>query len=109
MLPQAIRIAWDHGLPASSTSPLAAEGFSLIGGRVDYFAGRRAAVIVYRRREHVINVFVMPRTGQVLRKREFRRNSYNAEAWSDGEYDFWAVSDLNRTELAALAGLLGAS
>ena len=57
----------------------------------------------------MINVFVMPRTGQVLRKREFRRNGYNAEAWSDGEYDFWAVSDLNRTELAALAGLLGAS
>lgn len=94
---------------APKVRDLAAEGFSLIGGRVDYFAGRRAAVIVYRRREHVINVFVMPRTGQVLRKREFRRNGYNAEAWSDGEYDFWAVSDLNRTELAALAGLLGAS
>ena len=94
---------------APKVRDLAADGFPLIGGRVDYFEGRRVAVLVYRRREHVINVFVMPRTGQVLRNREFRRNGYNAAAWSDGEYDFWAVSDLNRTELAALAGLLGAT
>jgi anti-sigma factor RsiW len=94
---------------APKVRDLAADGFPLVGGRVDYFAGRRVAVLVYRRREHVINVFVMPRTGQVLRNREFRRNGYNAAAWSDGEYDFWAVSDLNRTELATLAGLLGAS
>jgi anti-sigma factor RsiW len=94
---------------APKVRDLAAEGFPLAGGRVDYFEGRRVAVLVYSRREHVINVFVMPRTGQFLRNREFRRNGYNAAAWSDGEYDYWAVSDLNRTELAALAGLLGAS
>jgi len=41
-------------------------------------------------------------------REELRRNGYNIESWSDGEYDFWAVSDLNRDELDMLTKLLGA-
>ena len=93
---------------APKVRDLAAQGFPLVGGRVDYFDGRRVAAIVFRRRDHVINVFIMPHGNGPMRHEELRRNGYNIESWSDGEYDFWAVSDLNRDELDVLTKLLGA-
>lgn len=93
---------------APKVRDLAAQGFPLVGGRVDYFDGRRVAAIVFRRRDHVINVFIMPHASGPMRHEELRRNGYNIESWSDGEYDFWAVSDLNRDELDMLTKLLGA-
>ena len=42
---------------------LGAEGFALIGGRLDYVQGRVAAVVVYRRRQHQIDLFVWPEAG----------------------------------------------
>jgi anti-sigma factor RsiW len=93
---------------APKVRDFAAQGFPLVGGRVDYFDGRRVAAIVFRRRDHVINVFIMPHASGPMRREELRRNGYNIESWSDGEYDFWAVSDLNRDELDMLTKLLGA-
>ena len=93
---------------APKVRDLAAQGFPLVGGRVDYFDGSRVAAIVFRRRDHVINVFIRPHASGPMRHEELRRNGYNIESWSDGEYDFWAVSDLNRDELDVLTKLLGA-
>jgi anti-sigma factor RsiW len=85
---------------------LSEHGFPLIGGRVEYFQGARAAVLVFRRRAHTINVFVLPRSNAVT-ARAWRRNGYNIRRWSNADLQFWAISDLNANELADLARLLG--
>ena len=52
---------------------LTAQGFTLIGGRLDYVDARAIGAIVYRRRSHVINLFV----AQTARHRTPRRQNRN--------------------------------
>jgi anti-sigma factor RsiW len=88
---------------------LTAQDFPLIGARVDYFQGSRAAVMVYRHRAHMIDVFVRPQSGVLRGTADWRRSGYNIVHWSDGEFEFWAISDLNAEELGEFAKLLRAS
>jgi anti-sigma factor RsiW len=88
---------------------LTTQGFPLIGGRVDYFQGRTVAVMVFRRHAHTINVFVMPHTAALGGGIDWSRDGYNIVHWNDGEFDSWAISDLNAQELDAFAKLLRGS
>jgi anti-sigma factor RsiW len=92
---------------APAVKDLAAEGFPLIGGRLDYAADRRVGVVVYKRRLHVINVFMWPSatTGDSPAK-VATRNGYNLLSWSRNGVAYWAVSDLNADELRLLHGLI---
>ena len=77
---------------------LAAEGFPLVGGRLELIAGKPVPALVYKRREHVINVFVSasrPDRGETL-----VRYGYNLRHWDEGDFAFWAVTDASPTELA---------
>jgi anti-sigma factor RsiW len=79
---------------------LTAQGFTLIGGRLDYIDGKAVASIVYRRRTHVINLFVAQ--GRSLRSSagEARHDAgFNIERWSRRGLEFFAVSDINADEL----------
>ncbi len=75
-------------------------GFPLIGGRVDYVQGRTVPVVVYGRRQHLIDVYAWPDTrergGELS---ESNRNGYNVIGWHANGLSLEAVSDLNRPEL----------
>ncbi len=79
---------------------LTAQGFTLISGRLDDVSGETAAAIVYRRRNHVINLFVARRLGAEHRDivSETRRG-FNVRYWTEAGLSFWAVSDINAGEL----------
>jgi anti-sigma factor RsiW len=79
---------------------LTAEGFTLLGGRLDYIDGEPVASVVYRRRKHILNLFVARRLGREHAFVTARTvQGYNVRHWSDQGLDFWAVSDLDGEEL----------
>lgn len=84
---------------------LAAQGFPLVGGRMDYLSGRAVAALVYRRHDHLINVFVWPESGDKLSASNTHQG-YNVLHWHSGGMQYWAVSDVNAAELQTLGGLL---
>lgn len=79
---------------------LTAEGFTLLGGRLDYIDGKAVATIVYRRRVHVINLFVGQAVGL---ERATARNEmvqgFNVRRWKEQGLSFIAISDISADEL----------
>jgi anti-sigma factor RsiW len=83
---------------------LAAQGFPLAGGRVEYLTGRRVAALVYHRRLHVINLFIWPGATSAVESHA-ARDGFNLLRWSDGVMTYWAVSDVAATELQTFRDL----
>lgn len=83
---------------------LAGAGFPLAGGRVDYLDNRSVAALVYRSRQHVIDLFVWPgeKSGDV-RPQALSKHGYNVLHWTSGGMNFWAISDVNAAELKTFA------
>ncbi len=82
-------------------------GFPLIGGRVDYVAGRPVAVVVYKRRQHVVNVFIWPSARDERQgPRAVAFQGYHLLRWTRSGLTFWAVSDVNEADLESLARLI---
>ena len=83
---------------------LTAQGFTLIGGRLDFLDGKPVAALVYRRRAHVINVFVGQDLGAAPSSPELQvMQGFNLLRWDEGGLSALAVSDLNRDELEEFA------
>ena len=79
---------------------LTAQGFTLIGGRLDYINGQPVASIVYRRRKHVINLFVGEPLGAAVRGvKDESVQGFNIRHWREAGLDLWAVSDIDAGEL----------
>jgi len=87
---------------------LTTEGFPLLGGRLDYLAGRPVAALVYRHRQHVINLFVWPSGNDDAGARGRGRQGYHLVHWTQSGMDYWAVSDLNLDSLETFARLVRA-
>lgn len=86
---------------------LAGEGFALVGGRLDYLGGKPVAALVYRYRQHIINVFVWPLSeNREVSLQNWALRGYNMARFDSRGMSFWAVSDLNPEDLQKLANLL---
>lgn len=79
---------------------LAAQGFPLIGGRLDYIGGRTVATAVYKRREHIINLFMWP-AGEVGMPNSGKQG-YTILSWTAHGTVYCAVSDVSVRDLEAL-------
>jgi len=87
----------DFSPPVNDLAPL---GFPLVGGRLDYLAGRPVAALVYQRRQHTINVFVWPASDSGEAPTDTRTlRGFQVRHWTHDHMAFWAVSDLNDIEL----------
>jgi anti-sigma factor RsiW len=80
-----------------------AQGFPLVGGRLEYLEGRPVAALVYRHGQHAINVFVWP--GTAAAQGPLDRQGFHVRAWADAGMQFWAVSDVNAADLETLQRL----
>ncbi|MDH2346730.1 anti-sigma factor [Bradyrhizobium sp. SSUT77] len=84
---------------------LTAQGFTLVGGRLDYIDARAIGAVVYRRRQHVINLFVAQTASIEHRPPKTQTmQGFNCRRWGERGLNFWAVSDLGADELAEFVG-----
>jgi len=99
---------FDGKLDYSPTvTDLAAQGFPLVGGRLDYLGNRAVAALVYQRRQHFINLFIWPAAGDANGRNKMAvRQGYNLIHWNRAGMTYWAVSDLNISELQEFAQAL---
>jgi anti-sigma factor RsiW len=80
------------------------DGFPLLGGRLEYFEGHPAAALIYGRAKHTINLFTWPSATPTAEAAQ-TLNGYHLQSWSSNGMTFWAVSDLNETELRQFVSL----
>jgi anti-sigma factor RsiW len=90
---------------AVPTRDFADRGFALAGGRLDVLAGRPAAALVYRRRQHVLNLFVARASGDEPR-RDFAVRGYRVSTWTQDGLQYRLVSDVPASESDELISLL---
>jgi anti-sigma factor RsiW len=84
------------------TVDLSAEGFLLMGGRVEVVSGEPLPSLVYRRRQHLISVIAQPlKTGATPSAAPSAKivDGYNMIEWAGDGFAYWAISDLDMTEL----------
>ena len=92
---------WFQGKLAFSPQvpDLSAEGFILVGGRLDVVGGRQMAALVYQRRNHIINLWFSPEDRADRGPGLSEVAGYQVLRWHSAGMNYWAVSDLNTAEL----------
>jgi anti-sigma factor RsiW len=79
---------------------LTAQGFTLIGGRLDYVDARAIGAVVYKRRAHIINLFVAQTSNTERQSATIETlQGFNIRRWRDHGLNYWAVSDIGADEL----------
>jgi anti-sigma factor RsiW len=78
---------------------LAAEGFPLIGGRLDAIDGRTVAALIYKRHLHVINLYQWPADASATMPSEVQRHGYTVIRWTAEGMRYIAISDVSAGDL----------
>lgn len=85
---------------APPVKDLAAQGFPLIGGRLDYLDNHPVAALVYQRRQHFINLYIWSTPNEAdAKQRTTARQGYTIIHWSAAGLTYWAVTDINADDL----------
>ena len=86
---------------------LATQGFPLVGGRLDYLDNRPVAALIYQRAKHLINVFIWPSSeSSDSGIKSETRQGYHVFHWTRSGMTYWAVSDLEESQLQEFVQLL---
>ncbi|MBN3747254.1 anti-sigma factor [Burkholderia sp. Se-20373] len=93
---------------APPVEDLATDGFALVGGRLDYVGRRRVAVLVYRYRQHVIDVYVRPAGEGPGAPYTTVSQGYALDRWEAAGMTWWAVTDAEPSALTAFRTALDA-
>ncbi|MBJ9683397.1 anti-sigma factor family protein [Burkholderia multivorans] len=93
---------------APPVEDLSANGFVLVGGRLDYVDRRRVAVLVYRYRQHVIDIYVSPAGDGRTAPYTTVSQGYAVDRWTAAGMTWWAVTDAEPSALAAFRAALSA-
>lgn len=80
---------------------LAAHGFPLVGGRIDYVGHRTVAVLVYRYQKHPIDLYVFPDAGGTPVPTARAADGYAMAHWQRNGMTYWAITDAQSTHLHA--------
>jgi anti-sigma factor RsiW len=89
---------------------LADQGFPLVGGRLEYLDRHKAAALIYKRNQHIINLFIWRASDSSPRPPEAIsvQGNWRVIHWIEGGLTYWAVSDLNELELQEFVRLIRA-
>jgi anti-sigma factor RsiW len=85
-----------------------AEGYVLVGARIDVIGSQIVPTLVYRHNEHLISVVAMPPSASYSpapAPRDLSARGFSLVRWEDSAFTYWAISDLERTELDAFVRL----
>jgi anti-sigma factor (TIGR02949 family) len=99
---------WFAGKVAQSplVRDFAEQGFALVGGRLDYLGDERVAVLVYRHGQHLIDVFVVPRSASGSAVQAAEQQGYALTPVRLGDQPAVIVSDMDREERSRFARLV---
>ncbi|CAG9187564.1 anti-sigma factor family protein [Cupriavidus pinatubonensis] len=89
---------------------LAAQGFPLAGGRLDYVGHRTVAVLIYHYRKHPIDLYVFPTSGgSEAASAAYSADGYSIARWQQDGMNFWAITDAEPAHLHAFVQALRAT
>lgn len=83
----------------------AAQGYSLVGGRMDYVDGHRVAAMVYRHNMHLIDLMMWPAASSDSAPQFSMSEGFQIASWIEGGLEARAISDMGADEMKAFAGL----
>ncbi len=82
------------------------DGFTLAGGRFEVIHQEPAAAIVYKRRQHVISLYVSPSPGGEAKPALQDLGGYHLLHWRHDNLSYWAVSDVASADLRDFSSLI---
>jgi anti-sigma factor (TIGR02949 family) len=96
-----------HLTDVPSSDQHTAQGFPLVGGRLDYLDEHPVAALIYGHRRHLINVFVWPeRKAADTIPHVLSHQGFNIVYFNRAGMAYWTISDLNSDELRQFVELL---